>query len=142
MPDQTKSEPMSFTPDGDELFGAGPPNATEALHASGDCRLIRRQLGDLGLDWATPSPAGRNPQGAEATRLPAKKVEFVGADLVTDPQKLREYRKASHLLALRANPFDAWAHFSLGQMIEDTEPAGACPLHCPRRFSAGPTPGL
>jgi tetratricopeptide (TPR) repeat protein len=126
--EQTKFEPMCFTPDGGELLVQG--EDTEAVHVW-DLRLIRRQLVKLRLDWddpALPEPASNQEptrkQGADALRAPPK-VEFVGADLVADVQKMRQYRMAYSLLALRANPFDAGAHFRLGQLIGDSNPAAA-----------------
>jgi hypothetical protein len=116
LPEQTTFWPLGFTPDGAELLVQG--EDTEDVHVW-DLRLIRAQLADLGLDWDDPPlpPASPRPDVLAA-------VEFVGADLVADGQKVRKYRTALNVLALAANPFDARAHFQLGQLSAD--PAAAC----------------
>ncbi|HEV3260403.1 MAG TPA: protein kinase [Gemmataceae bacterium] len=112
LPEQTNFFPLGFTPDGDELLVQG--EDTQAIHVW-DLRLIRAQLAELGLDWDDPPLPPRATEKAS----PPRAVEFVGADLVADAQKLRQYRMALNVLALSANPFDARAHFQLGQMTED-----------------------
>ena len=108
LPEQTSLVPLCFTPDGAELVVRG--EDTQAIHIW-DLRLIRTQLAELGLDWDDPPlPAESKKPGVP----PA--VEFVGADLVADSQKLRQYRMSLNMLALSANPFDARAHFRLAQM--------------------------
>jgi tetratricopeptide (TPR) repeat protein len=117
LSEQTSLFPLGFTPDGAELLVRG--EDTQAIHVW-DLRLIRAQLADLGLDWDDPPL----PPESEKADVPPT-VEFVGADLVADAQKLRQYRLTLNLLALSANPFDAQAHFRLGQMTDDPAAATA-----------------
>jgi WD40 repeat protein/tetratricopeptide (TPR) repeat protein len=109
--EQTSLVPLSFTPDGAELLVHG--EDTQAIHIW-DLRLIRAQLAELGLDWDDPllPPASQQPDVPRA-------VEFVGAELLADAQKLRQYRMTLNLLALSANPFEAQAHFRLAQITDD-----------------------
>jgi serine/threonine protein kinase/WD40 repeat protein/tetratricopeptide (TPR) repeat protein len=115
LSEQTSLFPLCFTPDGAELVVRG--EDTQAIHVW-DLRLIRAQLAELGLDWDDPPlpPESKKPDVAPT-------VEFVGADLVADVHKLRQYRMTLNLLALSADPFDARAHFRLAQMSDD--PAAA-----------------
>jgi Flp pilus assembly protein TadD len=111
LSEQTSLHPLCFTPDGAELIVKG--EDTQAIHIW-DLRLIRAQLAKLGLDWNDPTlPAESKKPAVPPT------VEFVGADLVADVQKLRRYRLTLNLLALSANPFDARAHFRVAQMTDN-----------------------
>jgi serine/threonine protein kinase/WD40 repeat protein/tetratricopeptide (TPR) repeat protein len=106
--EQTNLKPLAFTADGAELLVWG--EDTLGIHIW-DLRLIRAQLAELELDWDDPPL----PPAPEKPGVP-RAVEFVGADLVADAQKLWQYRKTLNLLTLSANPFDAHAHFRLAQM--------------------------
>ncbi|HEV3084274.1 MAG TPA: protein kinase [Gemmataceae bacterium] len=118
FPDQTLLMPLCFSPDNGELLAQGEDSG--AIHVW-DLRMIRGQLAELGLDWDDPAPP--SPVDSGKGVLPA--VQIVGADLLLDPQRFRQYQLARLALMLRANPFDARAHFLLGQLLEESQPETA-----------------
>jgi WD40 repeat protein len=111
IPDQTRLGPASFSPDGVYLYARGQENAQ---YYRWDLRLIRRHLAEMGLDVDLP-PYPEAPERPVSWPAPLD-VTVHGADLATDPQKLRRHELAQAALAWRARPFDAEAHARLGEI--------------------------
>ncbi|HEV3446143.1 MAG TPA: protein kinase, partial [Gemmataceae bacterium] len=117
-PDESLLQPLCFSPGNTELLVRSWGTMSVAVY---DLRLIRRQLGELGLDWDDPPFPERPPEAS--LRKPS--VELVGVDLVRDRESFRQQEIARTGLALRANPFDAQAHLLMGQLLEEQSPEEA-----------------
>jgi WD40 repeat protein len=87
LPEQTKLEPLCFTPDGGELLVAG--EDTEAIHIW-DLRLIRAQLAELDIDWDDDPLPPAGPPGTDTPRA----VEFVGVPRIQELLSLRGHTNA------------------------------------------------
>jgi hypothetical protein len=117
---------FAFTPDGTQLITISALSL--AIHVW-DLRLIRQQLAELGLDWDGPPfwAQGEAPDQQPAP-APPDTVEVQGLDLVTNPENWKQYQHGRTLLTLALNPFDAEAHFLLGQeLLEAGKAAEAYP---------------
>ncbi len=127
LAEQTFFSPTGFAPGGELLVDG---EDTEAIHVW-DLPMIRRQLAEMGLDWADfppsdgPSLSLSVQPAAESNFAPLPTVEFVGANLVTNPREMQQYQLSLAALALRVNPFDAYAHRRIGQLLEDANPTEA-----------------
>ncbi len=126
--------PLCFTPRGDELLVHGEESKIMYVW---DLRLIRRQLAEMGLDWDDPPL----PEDTSGPPVVPPAVEFVGADLAADPQKMRQYQHSLAALGLRANPFDAAAHAHIAQFLEDANPTAAF-AHYSAALAFGPSQPL
>jgi tetratricopeptide (TPR) repeat protein len=114
-PNQDHFDWCTFTANGTHLITSS--SLGQAIHAW-DLRLIRQQLAGLGLDWEGPPfrPTGETPDNHVIPTSPAE-VEARGMDLVTNPEKMKQYEHVQDMLALVMNPFDAEAHFRVGKEL-------------------------
>src|SRR5262249_2811824 len=107
-PDQYAGQ-VVFTPDGTKLV---------ALAANGcrvwDLRRLRQELTRLGLDWdAPPYP----PEDAVPAPTVPIDVEVVGADYVTDPQKMAQVEVVRLTAKLLLDPRNAPLHAQLADNL-------------------------
>jgi WD40 repeat protein/Tfp pilus assembly protein PilF len=139
-PNQDRATGMTFSPDGTQLV-------TWARDDSGDVhiwdlRAIRRELGELGLDWdAPPLPAARGAAGSRL-RVTVQRNQFLRtleADLLVRQASAHSTKKEhdSALAALReaveTDPNHALAHNNLAWLLltgpgELRDAAAALPL--------------
>jgi WD40 repeat protein/Flp pilus assembly protein TadD len=103
--EQVAFHPLAFTPDGTRLYVLNRDTGEAVVW---DLYLLRSRLAELKLDWDAP------PLPRPAATKPPPRVEFIGADLLADPQKMAAHDKESVVVAVAANPFDALACTRLG----------------------------
>jgi WD40 repeat protein/tetratricopeptide (TPR) repeat protein len=115
-----------FTPDGTRLVVAAP----DGLRVW-NLRRLRKALVRLGLDWDAPP----YPETADVLPGPLE-VRIEGAELI-DPKKMAEYQRVRVLLTLLRNPFDADAHFHLGQQLLDAGHAKSAYIHMTAALAFG-----
>jgi tetratricopeptide (TPR) repeat protein len=113
LPEPGRSYHFTFTPDGSQLIQASTDDYVVYVW---DLRELRRQLAEIDLDWdAPPFPPAGEPAARYAT--PPLEVQVVGADLAVDQVKYAAYQQTQAVLNLWINPFDADAHFRLGDVL-------------------------
>jgi tetratricopeptide (TPR) repeat protein len=113
-PETGSISPKCFSPDGTLLLAIGAESG--ALYVF-DLRRIREQLADLDLDWDAPPYPPRKPEEARPAVDAPLQVELIGAELAASRQKMSQYERQKAVAALFFNPFDADAHYRLGDLL-------------------------
>jgi serine/threonine protein kinase/WD40 repeat protein/tetratricopeptide (TPR) repeat protein len=123
-PEVGRVTPDLFSPDGSRLLARGTESGDLYVF---DLSCIREELAELGLDWsesqAPPPVRSREDDPALAPRLV---VDMVDADWAVSRAKMGQHERQRVALELFVNPFDADAHFRLGELeVGGNQPADA-----------------
>jgi WD40 repeat protein/Tfp pilus assembly protein PilF len=114
-PNQDRAGWLGFSPDGTQLIATN--NDSQSIHVW-DLWAIRRQLGDMGLDWDLPSaePAAR-PTGAEALKMSVE-LGTMATALEPPGNMLIKYTLAAALLPINPEAYyrRGLAQARLGQL--------------------------
>jgi WD40 repeat protein/Flp pilus assembly protein TadD len=110
--DQGRLPFLTFNADAAQLIGTDHDNLT--IHVW-DLRRLRRELGELGLDWeAEPYPPAKSQDVASTAPLV---VDVVGVELAADRKAMAEYQRSQAAVDLYVNPFNPDAHYRLGREL-------------------------
>jgi tetratricopeptide (TPR) repeat protein len=109
--------PTNFSRDGTLLLARGGESGATYIY---DLSRIRAQLADLGLDWDNVQPPlpAKAKEGDPQEAAPLQ-LELVGAEWAASHEKMATYETARAVTALYLNPFDADAHYCLGELDLD-----------------------
>jgi serine/threonine protein kinase/WD40 repeat protein/tetratricopeptide (TPR) repeat protein len=119
--------PSCFSPDGALLLGAGEESGDLYVF---DLRRIREQLADLGLDWEDVQPAlPAKAKDASPAHDPPLQLELLGAEWATSKEKMAQYESQKVMASLVANPFNAEAHYRLGERLLQSGKFGEAYAH-------------